>query len=247
MQKLKFVVFAMLGSLGAFAQAAAGGAPTQSQPATTLQQVIDRIMQREHEQVKALDQYSPIAETYIQNVARNQDQMIVPTSDRYYIGKLSLNDGTFDEHIFTTPQGFRSRLKEKITGRLSLLSVKYNPAGFAYQIFPDQNAFDHQHYDLTFVQREFLGDVRTLVFDVLPKKGSGDGRFLGRIWVEDKEMTIVRFNGTYVPKPRSGMFFHFDSWRVNSAGNLWVPAYVYSEESDALYGLNRRFSMKAQT
>ena len=49
------------------------------------------------------------------------------------------------------------------------------------------------------VQREFLGDVRCIVFDVTPKEDSGRGRFQGRIWVEDQDFNIVRMNGTYVP------------------------------------------------
>ena len=52
--------------------------------------------------------------------------------------------------------------------------------------------FDKQHYDFHYVRREFLGEVRCLVFDVTPKKGSGNGRFLGRIWVEDQDFNIVR-------------------------------------------------------
>ncbi len=226
-------------ALGALAQAA-------DQP-TTLQQVVDRIFQREQEQVKALSQYSPLVETYIQNVARDQEQIVVPASDRYFVGKLSLADGSFDEHVFTGREGVVAKAGHKVSGALNIFGVKYNATGFSYEIFPDQASFDRNHYDVNFVQREFLGDVRTLVFDVAPKPNSGTGRFLGRIWVEDKDYTIVRFNGTYVPKPRTGMFFHFDSWRVNTAGSMWVPAYVYSEESDALHGVDQHMSMKAQT
>lgn len=236
-----------LGSLMLVALFALPGlAQTAGQP-STLQQVVDRIFQREQEEVKALAKYSPVVETYIQNVQRDRDQMVVPMSDHYFVGKLSLGDGSLDEHVFTVRQGMVSKAGHKIGDKLNLLGVKYNAAGFSYEIFPDQNSFDPQHYDINFVQREFLGDVRTLVFDVAPKKDSGSGRFLGRIWVEDKDFTIVRFNGTYAPKPRTGMFFHFDSWRVNTVGNLWAPAYIYSEESDALYGVDQHMSMKAQT
>ena len=221
-------------------------AQTAGQP-STLQQVVDRIFQREQEEVKALARYSPVAETYIQNIQRDRDQMVVPKSDHYFVGKLSLSDGSFDEHVFSLREGAVSKAGHKIGDHLNIFGVKYNADGFSYEIFPDQNSFDAQHYDISFVQREFLGDVRTLVFDVVPKKNSGNGRFLGRIWVEDKDFTIVRFNGTYAPKPRTGLFFHFDSWRVNTVGDLWAPAYIYSEESEALYGMNQHMSMKAQT
>ena len=46
------------------------------------------------------------------------------------------------------------------------------------------------------MRREFLGSVRTWVFDVHPKV-TGMGRFYGRIWIEDQDGNVVRFNGTY--------------------------------------------------
>jgi hypothetical protein len=235
-----------LGSLILAVFALASLVQAADQPAT-LQQVVDRIFQREQEQVKGLAQYSPLVETYIQNVKKDADQMVVPVADRYFVGKLSLSDGSFDEHVFMGRQGIVTKTGHKIGDKLNLFGVKYNAAGFSYEIFPDQNSFDRNHYDMNFIQREFLGDVRTLVFDVAPKPSSGNGRFLGRIWVEDKDYTIVRFNGTYAPKPRTGMFFHFDSWRVNTVANMWAPAYIYTEESDALYGVDQHMSMKAQT
>ena len=81
-----------------------------------------------------------------------------------------------------------------------------------------------EHYDFRYVRREFLGDVRCLVFDVTPKKDAGKGRFLGRIWVEDQDFNIVRLNGTYAPRPRNAYFFHMDSWRLNLIPGYWVPA-----------------------
>jgi len=89
--------------------------------------------------------------------------------------------------------------------------------------------------------------VRCLVFDVTPLPKSGKGRFLGRIWVEDQNYTIVRFNGAYSGNSKSNFYFHFDSWRVNAGPNLWLPAYVYSEESNMPYALWKRLQFKAQT
>jgi hypothetical protein len=59
--------------------------------------------------------------------------------------------------------------------------------------------------------------------------------------VEDRDDAIVRFNGTYVqPPPSRGAiaerYFHFDSWRVNAAESLWVPAQIYIEEQAAAGG-----------
>jgi len=100
-------------------------------------------------------------------------------------------------------------------------------------IFVDPVDFDLQHYKFTYVRRQFLGSVRTYVFDVTPLPKSGDGRFHGRIWVEDQNFAIVRFNGVFEPVARAfGWNLHFDSWRTNVAPNMWVPSYIYSAESD---------------
>ena len=74
--------------------------------------------------------------------------------------------------------------------------------------------------------------MRCLVIDVQPKPEAPAGRFQGRIWVEDNEYSIVRFNGTYCRAPRNNFYLHFDSWRLNLKPGLWLPAYIYSEGSD---------------
>jgi negative regulator of sigma E activity len=67
-------------------------------------------------------------------------------------------------------------------------------------MFVDRQNFDRNHYDFRYVHREFVGDVRCIVFDVSPKKDAGYGLFVGRIWVEDQDYNIIRLNGTYSSK-----------------------------------------------
>jgi hypothetical protein len=115
-------------------------------------------------------------------------------------------------------------------------------------IYVDPSSFDLSHYHFEYVGKDFLGSVRCYVFDLTPLPKSGRGRFKGRIWVEDQDFTIIRFNGGYVPtKGINGYGLHFDSWRVNVQPNLWLPAYIYSQESSVrdILGTNIRF--KAQT
>jgi hypothetical protein len=85
------------------------------------------------------------------------------------------------------------------------------------------------------------------VFDVTPLNKAGKGRFLGRIWVEDQDFRIVRFNGAYTGASKTNYYFHFDSWRVNAGPNLWLPAFIYSVESDVHYAFSKRLMFKAQT
>ena len=77
----------------------------------------------------------------------------------------------------------------------------YNPTGFMEMMFLDPSGFDQQHYVFSYVRREFLGSVRTWVFDVHPEGEPGMGRFYGRIWIEDQDGNVVRFNGTYTGRP----------------------------------------------
>jgi hypothetical protein len=114
-------------------------------------------------------------------------------------------------------------------------------------IYLDNNGLDTQNYNFDYVRREFLGEVRTLVFDITPKKKAGKGRFIGRIWVEDQDYTIVRFNGSYSGHTFTNLNFHFDSWRVNAGPNLWLPAYIYSEESTSAVPVAKAPTYKAQT
>lgn len=89
----------------------------------------------------------------------------------------------------------------------------YKPAGFLQMVFIDRAEFDKVHYHFEYVRREFLGEVRCYVFDVSPALKAHGPRFVGRIWVEDRDMTIVHFIGMYTP-PHS-LFFE-NPFRMNT-------------------------------
>jgi hypothetical protein len=100
----------------------------------------------------------------------------------------------------------------------------------------------------SFVRREFLGSVRTWVYDVQPKD-SVMGRFYGRIWVEDVDGNIVRLNGTYTgpsDEESKKYYFHFDSWRMNVQPGIWLPVAIYVEETHQTEN-DKSAGLKAQT
>jgi hypothetical protein len=214
------------------AQTAPEPVATPSQP-TSEQQVINAILAREHQEVATLRHYSPLVETYIQDMRWDSQLGMVPEKDHYYLGVADLSRGVADRTMLRDANaGFMHKLNP-IKDMTSLLGNSYVPAGFLQMIFVDPIDFDLRHYKFDYVRREFLGAVRCYVFDVTPLPKTGDGRFQGRIWVEDQNYTIVRFNGVFVPVARTfGWNLHFDSWRTNVAPNLWIPSYIYSAESD---------------
>jgi len=208
-----------------------------------MDQVVDRFIEREHKLINLLEDRTPIVETYLQNVTPDVELGPVPKNDRYFLGRMDLSK-SIDRKDYMKEQSMEKRL---LGGFTKYFKVQYQPLGFSWMIFADRDDFDRQHYDFRYNHREFLGEVRCLVFDVTPRKDAGKGRFIGRIWVEDQDFSIVRLNGTYAPRPRNGYFFHMDSWRLNLVPGYWVPAYIYSEEGDFRAGAKNNIAFKAQT
>jgi Zn-dependent protease with chaperone function len=87
------------------------------------------------------------------------------------------------------------------------------------------------------------------VIDVQPTEKAPKGLFTGRIWVEDRDDNIVRFNGTYSGSSHYNYYLHFDSWRFNLQSDVWLPSYVYVEESGTKQGspMFHDLYLKAQT
>jgi hypothetical protein len=231
--------------VAAFVLVILGGMPRAQR--LSVNEVIDRIIARENDEVKALRQYEPIIEIYIQDMRPDPDFGMVPSADHYFLGKAVLSAGEVQ-----LPAKGKKRLKAHAVklGDLSGVFEKESiPDGFLQLIYVDPNGFDRQHYRLDYVRRELLGEVHCLVFDVTPAENAEGDRFLGRIWVEDQAYTIVRFNGAYSPGEHpKGFRLHFDSWRVNAARGVWVPAYIYSAETEVhdVFPSHVRFQAQAR-
>jgi hypothetical protein len=205
--------------------------PTPEQAA-----LIDRASVQEKKMAGELRKRIPIVQTYIQNLKPDGELGTVPVSDQYILSRVD-----FDKSF--QADGYREKSRKGLfrqsVGTLSGLTkalgltAQYVPTGFMDMMFIDPTDFDRQHYDFGFVRNDFLGTVHTQVFDVLPKKKTGVGRFSGRIWIEDQDGAVVRLNGIFtgndfLDRPH---YFHYDSWRVNLQPGVWLPAEIYVEET----------------
>ena len=234
-------------------QAPAASSEAAAQGQRAAQAIIDRMAAHERDLVRRLQHLSPRIETYLQNFRPDSLGGEMPASDRYHLGRLVWRDGRFETVPFIADAA-PPWLTEMgpISGGLAAPIAhlfKDQPAGrngFARMLFPDVAHFDRAHYDFAYVRRVFLGDVRCYVFDVAPRREAESG-FWGRIWIEDQDDFLVRFNGAfYRPRPLHPAV-HFDSWRYNVAPDLWVPAFIYSEESNWDYVFARNVRFRAQT
>ncbi len=258
MRNLKWIVLALVVPTITAAAQPAATAPQNPQtaaasqasqaPPMTAAQVVDRVVEREKALVKLLTTRTPLVETYLQNLKQDPQLGPIPRDDRYFLGRMDLSE-TIDRADFLKDEKGKEEGMERhlLGGLVKAFKFQYQPLGFSWMIFADRSDFDRQHYGFQYVRREFLGEVRCLVFDVTPKKDAGRGRFLGRIWVEDQDFNIVRLNGTYTHASRNTYYFHMDAWRLNLIPGYWIPAYIYSEEGDFTAGAVNTIAFKAQT
>ena len=162
------------------AQAPTAAAPAPANVAETqvTSQVVDRFILREKGLIKVLETRTPVIETYLQNLTLDPQLGPVPKADKYFLGRMDLST-TIDRKNYI--KGEESMEKHLLGGLSRLFKMQYQPLGFSWMIFADRSDFDRQHYDFRYVRREFLGEVRCLVFDVTPKRrGTFPGTHLGR-------------------------------------------------------------------
>jgi hypothetical protein len=212
---------------------------TAAEPTDALvEKLLDRIVARENSFLSAIAARTPLAETYIQETPEGSDASARPTEDHYFLGRVRWN-GVVDYQPLLArtdmPPPKSGSWRPFHLGSTKNHALTFLPRGFAQMAVLDLHDFNRRTYRFEYVRREFLGEVRCLVFDVAPIDRVAPGKFVGRMWVEDRDDAIVRFNGTYVqPPPTRGAvaerYFHFDSWRVNAADAFWVPAQIYIEE-----------------
>src|SRR6204780_5646090 len=226
--------------------AASQNSPNAS-PVVTVDQAIDRVIAREHDEVATIRRFSPLIETYIQDMKTDKEMGAIPVRDHYFLGQADLYKGIVDNSMLHARKG-KFDAFNPLTHMSGLFTSSSVPEGFLQMIYIDTNGFDRQHYQFDYVRGEFLGEVRCVVFDVTPLPKSGKGRFKGRLWAEDQGFAIVRFNGVYTPVSGiNGFNLHFGSWRLNVQPALWLPAYVFSQESDLKDFLGNHVRFKSQT
>ena len=87
-------------------------------------------------------------------------------------------------------------------------------------------------YEVKYAGRQKLDELSTYIFDVAPKKIEKNERyFQGRIWVDDKDLEIVKTFGKAVPDLKDNMFPRFETYRENIEGHYWFPTYTHADDN----------------
>jgi hypothetical protein len=86
-------------------------------------------------------------------------------------------------------------------------------------------------YRIDYKGREHIDELDTYVFDIKPLKFvTGERYFQGKIWVDDRDLQVVKAKGQAVPEVGDQRFPHFESYRENIDGKYWFPTYVYADD-----------------
>lgn len=87
-------------------------------------------------------------------------------------------------------------------------------------------------YNFTYVGKERIDELDLYVFDVTPKvmpKKVSERFFQGRIWVDDRDLQIVKVRGKGVPEGDQ-RFPIFETYREQVDGRYWFPTYTYADD-----------------
>src|SRR5437899_9956085 len=91
-------------------------------------------------------------------------------------------------------------------------------------------------YDILYAGQQQEDELHCYVFDIAPKKIDPKRRyFQGRIWVDDRDLQIVKTFGKPVPethkKNNENLFPKFTTWREQVDGKYWFPAYTKADDT----------------
>ena len=89
-------------------------------------------------------------------------------------------------------------------------------------------------YNFKYVGKEKIDELDLYVFDVSPKvmpdAKSKERVFVGRIWVDDHDLQIVKAKGKAGQETKKNKFPIVETYREQIDGKYWFPTYVYADD-----------------
>jgi hypothetical protein len=92
-------------------------------------------------------------------------------------------------------------------------------------------------YEINYLGREKIDEIGTYAFSVKPKKlVTGKRYFEGEIWVDDRDLQIVKTYGKGVGELKHGSskgqeFPKFETYREQIDGKYWFPTYTHADDT----------------
>jgi hypothetical protein len=194
-----------------------------------VERIVRTFMQKEAEFRKALNEYGFRREAILQTIAWGGQ-----ISGEY----LRLSRFVFDD----SGNRFEKILKFPVPTLTELQITAEDLEDFGgVQSFALESSKMNE-YNFAYVGKEKIDELDTYVFDVTPKILSDQARlkalkaskkperfFQGRIWVDDRDLQIVKARGKGVPE-FDQRFPTFETYREQIDGKYWFPTYSYADD-----------------
>ncbi|PYV63537.1 MAG: hypothetical protein DMG97_37455 [Acidobacteria bacterium] len=207
-------------AFGAYSQE--GQLSTAQPKSITSQQIIEKLAAKEKEFKEARDHYTFRQDVRVQTL----DGDTVNGEYREVFDVTYDNQGRHLENVTYAPQ---DTLTEIMMSPEDLQDIRH--------LLPFVLTSDEiPEYDILYIGQQQEDELHCYVFDVAPKKIEAKKRyFQGRIWVDDKDLQIVKTSGKTVPdirkKSNENLFPKFTTWREQVDGLYWFPAYTKADDT----------------
>ena len=134
-------------------------------------------------------------------------------------------DGRRTEHVVRAPMATLRRIQLTPEDEQDLRSVQ--PFVLTTK--------DIGKYDIRYLGRETLDEIPCYAFAVKPKKmEQGQRYFAGTVWVDDRDLQIVKSYGRGVGLIKKGFdnkFPKFETYREQIDGKYWFPTYTIANDT----------------
>src|ERR1700683_758603 len=95
----------LLGTFLGVASAQLRSAGNSGPTSFTVNQVVNRIIAREQEEVATIRRYNPINETYLQEMKPDKEMGVKPVHDYYFLGQALLSSDVVDDSMIRPRKG----------------------------------------------------------------------------------------------------------------------------------------------
>lgn len=205
---------------GSLCQAQQGVDTSKTLPSSEIDRIVKAFTSKEAEFRRALNEYGFRRDALLQTVGMGGQI----TGEYHRVSNFTFDDqGVRYEKIILFPmQTFAGVTPEDLEDLGGVNPFALEPAKV------DQ-------YNFKYVGKERIDELDLYVFDVSPKvmpdpKKTKQRLFLGRVWVDDHDLQIVKTRGKGVPETKINKFPNVESYRELIDGHYWFPTYSYADE-----------------
>jgi len=198
------------------------GADSAELSQAQIDDIIQKFAAKEAEFAKARDNYTYRQTARIQEL----DEAGNPTGKWEMVSDIIFNnDGKRSEHVVRSPVPTLHNILLTPEDMEDLKSVQ--PFVLTTNELPN--------YWIRYLGKQQVDEIGTYVFAVKPKKmETGKRYFTGEVWVDDRDLQIVKSYGRgvgVIKKSSDNQFPKFETYREQVDGKYWFPTYTIANDT----------------